>query len=370
MNVRLAQIDLRSDLAGWMLIPAVFALAAVLIAVPASLLHTFQSPRFIGYLGAPPSDLRVDLAYSADLEQRQLALLAELDADDRIVDVRSYANAIYEIEGAEGWEVFRAEVGDYSGDTVEFTSGTAPATGQIALSSLNAQHLEVSVGDTVALRTDDRSSVVVVSGIYQDVTAGGRTAKLAGRVPDDVVGFVTYATTADGVDVDAIASDYAEVDPGAKVLALEAYTQQTLSYVVNAFSAAAWIALVLGVFVASLITYLYLTLRLARERRRHGVLAALGFSGAELAAQLRLKATLMIAVGALAGFTFAATAGENIVGAALALTGFGITELDFFPTHLIEHALYPALLIGSGVAATCVVAHRLHANDTSGWLHS
>lgn len=370
MNAMLARIDLRTDLGHWLLIPTVFALAAVLVALPMSLLNTLQSPHFVRYLGASEGDLRIDLPYSGDLASVHSALLSQLDDDDRFVDVRSYANAVYEIEGEGGWEVFRTEIGDYSGNTVAFTSGVAPERGQIALSTLNAERLGVNTGEMLVLRKHDQLTTLAVSGIYQDVTSGGLTAKLAGPTPSDPTGFVIYAVTADETDPQALAAEYTALYSGAKFYPMEAYAAQTLSYVVAAFAAAAWISLALALGVAALITYLFLTLRRSRDRQRHGILASLGFSGGELAGQFQLKALVMIAGGVLLGFLVAATAGEALVSGAFGLVGFGITDLDLLPNHLLVHVLFPLLLIGTGAAAAYAVSRALHREDIQTWLNS
>ena len=368
MNLKLARVDLRTGFGQWVLIPVVFALAAVLVALPMSLLNTFQSPQFVSYLGAPDSDLRVDLQYSDDLAATHERLLAEMTADPRLAEVTSYSNEVLEIEGESGWEVFRTEVGDYSGATVHFAPGRAPKPGEIALSALNAERLGVGVGDTIVLRDGDELLELAVSGLYQDVTAGGLTAKLAGVPSADAIGHVVYGVAAEGADAEALTDEYGAAYPGAKVFPMERYAQQTLSYVVDAFSAAAWLSLALTVGVVALITYLYLSLRLAREKQRHGVLAALGFSGAELAGQLQLKTLVLVVPGVVAGLVLTATAGEALVSGAMALTGFGITDLDFFPNHLLVHVLFPLLLVGAGLAAAVAVSARLRADDASAWL--
>ncbi|MGO1543914.1 MAG: FtsX-like permease family protein [Gulosibacter sp.] len=368
MNAKLARVDLRTGFGQWVLIPVVFALAAVLVALPMSLLNTFQSQQFVSYLGAPESDMRIDLQYSEDVAATYDEVAAALAADDRFSEVTSYANVAYEIEGESGWEIFRTEVGDYSGNTVAFAPGSAPEEGQIALSALNAENLQVGVGDTITLRDGEELLDLEVSGIYQDVTSGGLTAKLAADFPENANGYVLYASGADNLDVGAITEEYTEAYPAAKVYPMETYTQQTLSYVVNAFSMAAWISLALTLGVAALITYLYLSMRLSRDRQRSGVLASLGFSGGELAWQTQFKTILMVAPGVAAGLLLTATAGEALVGGAMSLTGFGITELQFFPNHALVHVLFPVLLIAAGALAAYIVSLRLRSNDTSAWL--
>lgn len=368
VNLALARTDLRRGFGDWALIPVVFALAAVLVALPMSLLGTFQSPQFVSYLGAPTSDFRLDLQYSENVGKTYEEVTAAMAADGRFESVTGYANAVYEIEGESGWEVFRTEVGDYSGNTVSFSSGEAPGAGQIALSVLNAENLGVAVGDVITLRDGDDLVDVEVSGLYQDATAGGLTAKLAGDLPEDATGYVVYAQTGSGVDADALVDEYAAAYPDAKVYPMARYAEQTLAYVVDAFSAAAWISLALTLGVVALITYLYLSLRLARERGRNGVLSALGFSGDELAAGLQVKAISMIVLGVFVGLVATAIWGESLVSAALSATGFGITKLSFFPKHLLVHVLFPVLLTAAGAVAALIVSMRLRSNDTSAWL--
>ncbi len=183
LNTRLALTDLRADARQWVLIPLVFFLAAVLMTLPTNLLSTFSSPRFVTYMGAPESDLRADLQFSPAVDADRTALLAAMDADPRLDDVRAYANVLYETPGPECWETLRVEVGDYTGGTVSYVSGAKPGPGEIALSYLNANQHDLKPGDTMQVRRDGVTADVRVSGIYQDVTSGGFTARCRATSP-------------------------------------------------------------------------------------------------------------------------------------------------------------------------------------------
>lgn len=192
MNRALALLDLKADVGQWALIPVVFALAAVLITLPTNLLTTFQSPRFVTYMGSPESDLRADLQFSDGVGAEYQQVLAGMRDDDRITEVRAFGNFLYETQGEDGWETLRVEVGDYSDGTVEFLDGGAPGRGEIALSVMNANQYTVSPGEEMSIRrsSGDSTDTVVVSGIYQDVTSGGYTAKMQDEVMADAVGYV------------------------------------------------------------------------------------------------------------------------------------------------------------------------------------
>lgn len=370
INRRLALIDLRAERGQWVLLPLVFLLAAVLMTLPTNLLTTFQSPKFVTYMGAPEADLRIDLQFTAEAERVHDELSPALAADSRLTGVREYANELAEVAGTEGWESLRVEVGDYSGDGIAYLHGVRPEAGEIALSVLNADEYGVGVGDSLTLRRGGDAVTLTVSGIYQDVTSGGRTAKLQGEPVGAVTGYVYYATVAAGEDATALAAEYGKRFPAAVAVPMREYVQQTLSYVTDAFASAAVITLVFAFGVVALITSLFLGLRLSRERRRAGALSALGFSGAELSWQLRFKAGVAIVLGGVVGVLVAVSLGEFFIGAAISASGLGIASLKFIPNPLLVYVVYPLLLIAVGMLAATAVSARLRRNDTSAWLHA
>lgn len=368
INRRLAMIDLRAEAGQWVLIPIVFLLATLLVTLPTNLLSTFESPKFVTYMGAPEADLRFDLQFAENVDAERSDLLAALDDDARIDSVQTFANVLFESEDAEGWETLRVEVGDYSTNTVEFSAGGAPKDGEIALSVLNSEKLAAGVGDTLTVRRDGQPTTLVVSGVYQDVTSGGHTAKLQGDIVSGAVGYVIYANTVAGVDPVATASEYGAQFDAASVVPMADYVDQTLAYVTDAFSSAAVLALVFALGVAVLITTLYLSLRLARDRRQLGSLAVIGFSGNELASQLRLKTLVAVVVGTLLGVVVSATVGESMVGGAISLAGLGITNLSFIPNPWLVFLAYPLLLIAAGYLSAAALSNRVRRGDVSTWL--
>lgn len=369
INQRLSLADLRAEMGQWILIPLVFFLTTLLLILPMNLLSTFSSPRFVTYMGAPESDIRADVQFSKEVEATRGTLVRALENDQRLTNIRTYANVLYETQGKEGWETLRVEVGDYSANTVNFLTGSRPANGQIALSVLNARKYNVKAGDTMTIRLDGKPSTVTISGTYQDVTSGGHTAKMQGAVTEGAASYVIYAETVGGADPMAIAAEYDSQYKHASIVPMQEYVKQTLSYVTDAFRSAALLSLVFGLAVAALITGLFLKLRLTRERRRMGVLSALGFSRNELISQVRLKTVLTVAVGTVIGTVFAATLGEGLISGLISLTGIGLTSLSFIPDPLLVYIGYPLLLITVGFLASVPLTAGLRRGESSEWLN-
>lgn len=379
VNSRLAWLDLRAQRGHWALIPVVFALSAAVMIVPMNLLNTFEDPRFVRYMGAPQRDVRVDVQFGEHLAATQADLVQTMTDDSRLRNVRSYANFRYETPGESSgdaaWETLRVEVGDYSAQTVEFSSGAAPGSGEIALSALNAEKFSADVGDSITIRRDGEETEVTVSGIYQDVTSGGFTAKMSGTQVEGADSYVLYAdlsapTTGATSDESAaaVAAEYNRQFSGVDAKPMGEYVRQTLAYVTDALRTVSAVALIFGLGVAGLITVLFLKLRMTRDQQKMGVLSALGFSNREIGAQIMVKVLITVGAGTVVGAVVANTFGGALVGGLLAVTGIGLTGLTMLIQPLVVYGLYPLILTVAGSAAAALLVARLGRADKTLWL--
>lgn len=365
---RLAVLDLRLEAGQWMLIPFVFFLASILMTLPLNLFTTFDSPRFVTYLGVPETDVRADVAFTDDADAIREAMVADMAEDDRISGTQTFANVEYQIEGEVGWEGLGVEIGDYGSNSVRYVDGERPAEGEIAMSLLNAEKYGLGTGDELTLRRGEELTTAVVSGVYQDLTSGGLTAKMQGEVPGGADAYVVYADTVGGADAAAIASEYGDRFQSADVVPMREYVRQTMAYVTDAFKRAAVLAFVFGVGVALLITCLFLKLRLASDRPKMGMLAAIGFSTGEIIAQVRWKTLLAAGLGTGIGLAFAAVLGGPFVGALISMAGLGISNLAFIPNPWLTYVAYPLVLIAAGYLGALLLTARLRGADKSMWI--
>ncbi|WP_159618441.1 ABC transporter permease [Ruania rhizosphaerae] len=370
LNSRLAVADLRAESRQWLLIPVVYFLATVLITLPMSLLSTFQDPGFVTHMGSPEADVRADVQFADDVDAAGADLLAAMTEDHRLTDVQAYANVLYETTGVDGPETLRIAVGDHSAGSAEFLDGRSPGEQEIALSALNADKLGVATGDELTVRNQDGELTLTVSGIYQDITSGGYTAKMPGRVTAGAASYVIFANTTDGTDPEAVASEYNATFPDATMWPMQEYLEQLLSSLTDAFRSAAVLSLIFGVAVALLITCLFLRWRLSRDRPVLGALSAIGFSLRELAGQVQGKTVVTATAGIGLGVVFAATAGEWFVGSLIATLPFGLVSLTLLPNPWIAYLAYPLLLLATSYVGAVLLSRSLRRANTSDWLRS
>ncbi|MCA1754849.1 MAG: ABC transporter permease [Spirochaeta sp.] len=161
------------------LVVGIFAVCSAIILVPFHFHSTLNDPSLTAYMGISRSDIRIDLRQTDRVATRFEEMVDTVAADAEVARFSPLVTARFTLLHENGTqESMAVETGDFSRFPLEFVKGAAPrGENEIALSVLNAQDLERSLGDSLVLLVDGKERALTVSGIYQDVTNGGRTAK-------------------------------------------------------------------------------------------------------------------------------------------------------------------------------------------------
>jgi putative ABC transport system permease protein len=180
VNVFLGIRDVTQRFKMYRLLFFVFFVCTFIIIIPINLLNTIQSPSFITYMGIGRSDIRIDLRHSDDVAERFNEMITYIQNDKDVERFSPLVTSQFKVINSEGvQENISVETGDFTVFPLEYLNGAAPTkANEIALSYLNSQELNKPVGDTLRLVVDGREQQMVISGTYQDVTNGGRTAKV------------------------------------------------------------------------------------------------------------------------------------------------------------------------------------------------
>lgn len=356
VNLSLSIRELVIHAKAWFLLLVVNALAICIMIIPVNLYNTFRSPEFATYMGSAISDIRIDLQFVKDLNQKHEEIIKRLASDKEIRSFKTYASCRFEVFGEEGWEDIQIECGDYSDFKLSYLKGRGPEkAGEIALSTMNARKYSVEVGDILKLGIAGNETIYLVCGIYQDVTNGGYTAKMIYRyAQEDVIKYTYFINTVDGVLPDVKASELAEKLPYAKVIPVEDYLAQTFDMVIDPLSQAVVAVIVVAIFITLLITVLFLKLNTAREYGQIANMKAIGFSVSDIRLQYIAKTGIVAVIGILTGFLISNTLGEAMVGALLSAAGFGVSVIDFAIRPMEVYLLYPAMVIISAISAAWV----------------
>lgn len=356
-DMSLALADVSRSYRTWLMVPLTMMLASLAVILPANVAATFASPTFTSYLGTPLSDVRVDIQF-VDNAAELVPLVR-----DEVVVTEEYGLVTLTGPTPEGPRSVRAAVGDFSATTQHFMHGSAPTDGEVALSVLAAQQYGVDLGSTVSLGGEDYH----VSGIYQDVTGGGITARLSDPVPEDSDSYVFYLQV-DSAQVSEVVARLNELHPDIHAAAMEAFTQETTANITRALNTATFMAGFLALCIVLFILALFLQLRIAAEKREIAIRCAIGFTPRGIGAAYMSKVVLGAAIGVLLGAVLAIILGEPLLSGLLSATGLGISEFTLVPNTLLSYAVIPAVLLLAAFAAAWLAVRPLHHHDLSFWL--
>ncbi len=322
----------------------VFLVCTFIIIVPINLLNTFQSPEFITYMGMENSDILIDLLHTDDITELFEDMLAYIENDADVERFSPMLTSKFNVINAEGYaERLSVETGDFSIFPLEYLAGTVPTQdNEIALSYLCADALKTSVGQNIQLIVDDQIKEMQVSGIYQDITDGGQTAK-APIVPDYETA-AWYRVSLDvSADIDGKIDEYATVFFPARITHIAGHLEQTFAGTIDQLKLLTTLAIVIAVIVSILITSLFLKMLIAKDVSQIVIMKSLGFSLQDIRVQYVTRALLILNSGIILGTVCSNTLGQSLIGAALSMVGAPNIEFVINPLH--AYVLSPVALM-------------------------
>lgn len=330
----------------------IYTLASAILILPQMLLTTATSPDFITSMGASVSDMRMDQQPTDPTAAQDLD--RSLTTDPRVDRHALLSTAAYTAPDADGGEVtVKLESGDLTAFPVVYVHGSVPqADGEVALSGLQAEDLGADVGDPVVL-TPSRGEplALTVSGIYQDITNGGRTAKtVAPHTTEELMWTTAYVNLVAGTDVPATVAAFAADHQDLKVSSVDDYVDATIGGTLSALRDATAASLVVGLLVGAFVTALFMRMLMARDAAEIAAMRAIGFRDGHVRLQYVVRSVIVLVVGVVLGAVLAATLGGQL--AVLVLSTAGISQLELVANPWVAFVATPLALLVTVVAAT------------------
>ena len=324
----------------------VLSVCTIVMVMPVCVVTTMDNPGFSTYLGIGGADVRMDVK-KIDSSQSGVGGLdqafARVKADPGVSQAVKMTVHRYDMAAAgRKGTVALVESGDHTTFPVSYLRGKAPvAANEIALSSGQAKESGADVGDAVTLTVprggtgDGPSSPVSgqsgdsrklrVTGVYQDITNGGKTAKtpmetVAGDTSEPTQQ-VIYADLKESADpAEAVAGLRAKL-PGVTVVQLQEYISQTLGATISQMRTVCVFAGIVSAALAFLVSALFAVLVVKRETPQIAAQLAIGASRRGLRGQYLIRFGAVLVMGIAAGALAVLTLGEAAVGAVLGMLG-------------------------------------------------
>lgn len=338
---------------GNLLLVAIVAISTFTMILPAAVSQTASDPRFATYLGVGPADIRVDVRQgAADLGEVASSVERDPDVTRHVV----LTSTRLQMRSAAGeWESVLVESGDHSVFPLSYSEGGSPsAEREIALSINQAKAISASVGDTVRVKEADREVDLLVTGLYQDITNGGRTAKARFAPSSAPMWQVIYASVP-GDRLDAVAQRWQQAHPGAKVTRIADYASQTMGATTNQLDTAGIVVALGSLVLTFLVVTLFATLVVSRSRHEVAVLRAIGATPGGIRRQLALQLALPALVGLVLAVIGIPTAGHALFGAVLGR--LGAPGVVLLPDVAVSYVFLP-LAMAAAIATAIALAFR------------
>lgn len=344
VNIYLGLRDVFQRFKMFRLLFFVFFVCTFIMIIPVNFLNTIQSPNFVTYMGVGRSDIRIDLRQSDDIVERSTDMLAYLENDEDIERFSPLVTSQFKVINSDGvTENINIETGDFSIFPFTFLSGGAPIhENEIALSYLNSEELDKTVGDNLWLVVNGQEKEMVVSGVYQDVTNGGKTAKAT--LPFNEETILWYVVSLDvKTGINQKIDEYAKAFYPAKVTHLEGYLNQTFGNTIAQIRLITILAIVIVIFVSILITSLFMKMLVAKDYSQIAIMKSIGASLQDTRVQYVTKALLVLNIGIILGTIIANTVGQYLVSALV--SRMGASEITFVINPVQAYILCPLALM-------------------------
>jgi putative ABC transport system permease protein len=341
----------------FILLFSVFILCVFMIILPVNLLSTAKSPTFIKYMGVGICDLRIDLQVSENIEMEYHKIIENLENDDSIEIFSAYKTYMLKMLNSEGnLENINVEVGNFEVFPLEYINGNSPSNeNEIALSYLIAKDFNKNIGEEVEIIVDNQVKKMMISGIYQDITNGGKGAKALNIISenDKILRYIFNVNFNSSADKKLKSNEYSEIMNPGKVTLIEDYMNQTFDNIISQMTFITIISILISLSVAILITVLFLKMIIAKDNVQITIMKSIIFNYSEIKKQYIIISFLVLFISIIIGTIFANTLGLNLVRLImenLGAFGFNFTIKPFFSYFLMPLVLFSVVIFSAFTA--------------------
>jgi putative ABC transport system permease protein len=362
-NIYMGLRDVAKRFKLYRLLIFIFAICTFSVILPLNMYNTMNSSEFSTYMGIGKSDMRIDLRKTDRITEDFKKLQEELKNDADIEKYAAYITCSYQVKNESGsWDYINIETGDFSAFPLNYLEGRAPkGEGEIALSYANASGdgLNKKVGSEVVVKVAGTEKVMKVTGIYQDITNGGKTAKAdasLGLNEDTVLWYIVNMDVATGVDIGKKIDYYQKNYNSAQVNNIKEYTQQTLGNIIDQMSTIVIGSMAIAVIIIILITALFLKMLLSKDMSQIAIMRSMGLTSKNIKHQYMAGTFMVLVLGIILGVLASNYLGELLVS--MAMSFMGAARIEFVNVAWQIWLLCPLALIaivGFTISVCCKV---------------
>jgi len=293
-------------------------------------------------MGIGESDIRVDIQNTEDGYSYYQEVLKTLGQDPDIKKTSGYVTSQYEVLNNEGYyEGLNIEVGDFNDFPIKLLKGKMPnQQNEIALSKLNADSLAVDVDDIITINSNGEETNIKVSGIYQDITNGGKTAKGILPIRKNHIMWQTISIDLDkSVNLDEKIIELNQRFPSIKVTGIQGYIEETFKETIKQVTTVIKFAITIALALLVLITSLFTKMIVIKDQYEISILRSIGLSKKNIIIQYILRIIMVSLVAIVIASIFANTFGASVVS--LLMSFLGASKIEFIINPIMVYLKIP-----------------------------
>lgn len=339
------------------IIGIVVAIAVFLMVIPTNLHTTLSSPSFVTYMGIGDASHRMDIRGEANSENQLNKIETLLENDESVKEYALYQTSSNHVTLRDGTELnILLEWGNHTKFPVKYVEGKAPnSKGQIALSYLLAEDLQLGIGDTLILETTKGNEVQIVSGIYSDITNGGKTAKIneeSGFNPKDSMWRIIYLTLKDGIDEKTFMEKYS--NEGVEVIDIASRVKATYGPTLEQVSFADILVKVLACLIILIIIMLFVKMIISNKKREISIKKALGFNNKSIKNRFIKSWCIPIVIGLVLGSVLGCFVGELLCGMTIKSLGAASFCFEYNVISIVINVVVGGVVSVAAVTLGCM----------------
>lgn len=349
----------------------VLIVSCFLMILPRNIYNTISSRNFMTYIGIGRCDNLFNIQQIDNIPGKTDKIADDLSKDTDVEKYSVLTSYMFDTTLKDNTtRRIKINLGDHQKFPIAYGKGHAPKKKtEIALSNFLADDLKKKVGDTLVLSVDGANKKLVVSGVYSDVTNGGRTAKASFKVDpkkNHVVESSIPVILKSGIDVKQKAQKFKEIYSYVKVADSESHIQQTLGSTVSGIRTASYGAIATTVLLILLVTVLFMKLLTTKDRFTTAALKSFGFMSKSIRTQYIARSGVILVIGVVLGTLLANTAGEYI--GTMLISAMGITSIKFEINPFFAYLIAPVLIACCVYVATVIGTRDINSIKISEYI--
>lgn len=337
------------------IIACIFAILMMLELLPVLITTTIESENFSTYMGIAKCDLRIDFQ-NADNSMNEIASIKDiLSSDERIDKFGEYDTYLAYSRNDENESVFlNFEAGDYTVFGVSCIQGHLPdKLNEISISCLLSDEIKKGIGDTIEIEISGKNYEYTICGIYQDITNGGKGAKVLSQTIDaPVYRSVINVNLKNKAQNEDVITIFGKECPNGKITNLENYITQTMSDSIQKFKMLSYIAIIITVVITVFSISIFMKLLLIKYKEDIATMKGLGFRSKDIRIQYLTRMIISLIVGTLIGEILVKTIGESIVSAVTA--SMGASKVVFVTNPALTYVVIPGVVLFVAVLSVLI----------------